>query len=180
MPIPPLCESCRLSAVIPNLDTPGPRDAWYRLEVAKRRVIYTLMNLGLPIGSEPEEDVPGLEIRFLADSGDGQRLLKGHANGVITINVAEADDAERERRRDFGEPYRTLLGHFRHEVGHYYWMRLITERPRLDAFRALFGGERNDYASALQRHYRDGPQPHWLGNEWTVTERRGTASVANW
>ena len=89
-------------------------------------------------------------------------MLTGHANGVITINVAEADDAEREKRRhDLGEPYRTLLGHMRHEVGHYYWDRLIARTDRLDAFRALFGDEREDYGQALQRHYAQGPPADW-------------------
>ena len=89
-------------------------------------------------------------------------ILTGHDNGVITINVAEADDAERERRRlQMHEPYRTLLGHFRHEVGHYYWDRLIKDSPRLEAFRAVFGDERKDYAQALQEYYQQGPPANW-------------------
>jgi hypothetical protein len=86
--------------------------------------------------------------------------MTGHAAGVITIALAEVDDVERERRRTaLGEPYRTLLGHFRHEVGHYYWDRLIAEDGPLDEFRALFGDERQDYGEALQRHYAQGPRP---------------------
>ena len=35
------------------------------------------------------------------------------------------------------EPYRTLLGHMRHEVGHYYWERLIARHAACSApFRA--------------------------------------------
>jgi hypothetical protein len=88
--------------------------------------------------------------------------MTGHASGVITVNLAEADDAERVRRRvQLNEPYRTLLGHFRHEVGHYYWERLIGGTDRLEAFRTLFGDERADYAAAVERHYRDGAPAGW-------------------
>jgi hypothetical protein len=88
--------------------------------------------------------------------------MTGHANGVITVNTAEADDVERERRRQgLGEPYRTLVGHMRHESGHFYWDRLIRDRAAHDGFRALFGDERADYAAALQRHYEQGPPADW-------------------
>ena len=90
-------------------------------------------------------------------------MLTGHLNGVVTINVSEADDAERERRRaGLAEPYRTLLGHMRHEVGHYYWKRLVTgDADRLARFRELFGDDRDDYAAALTRHYQSGPPQDW-------------------
>jgi hypothetical protein len=88
--------------------------------------------------------------------------MTGHDNGLITINLAEADDSERERmRHQMGEPYRTLLGHFRHEVAHYYWDRLVRDAPGIEAFRQLFGDEREDYGAALQRHYANGPPPDW-------------------
>jgi hypothetical protein len=88
--------------------------------------------------------------------------MTGHSGGVITISLAEADDAERERRRNaLREPYRTLLGHMRHESGHYYWTRLVEDTDRLDAFRAQFGDERDDYAAALQGHYTNGPVADW-------------------
>jgi hypothetical protein len=158
-----LCESCRLTRIIPDLDVPGHHEAWYKLEVAKRRLVYTLMGLGLPLATRDDDPEQGLAFEFLADSQQGApRVLTGHANGVITINVAEADDAVREKRRhDLGEPYRTLLGHMRHEVGHYYWDRLIARTNRLDAFRELFGDEREDYGQALQLHYAQGPPPDW-------------------
>jgi len=158
----PLCPSCRITQTIPNLDVAGNREAWYRLEVAKRRVIYTLMNLQLPIAPKQGDD-DGLAFEFLADPDDGAAaVLTGHASGVITISLAEADDAERERRRHaLGEPYRTLLGHVRHEVGHYYWSRLIEHSDRLDAFRARFGDERDDYGAALQRYYAGGAPSDW-------------------
>lgn len=144
-----LCPSCRLTRVIPDLAVEANKAAWYKLEVAKRRLVYTLLQLGLSVG--------GLAFEFLADPA-----TTGHAGGVITVNVAEADDAERERRRlNLNEPYRTLLGHFRHETGHYYWDRLIAGGPRLEAFRALFGDERRDYGEALRAHYANGPAADW-------------------
>lgn len=157
----PLCLSCRLTRVIPDLDVPGHKEAWYRIEVAKRRLIYTLLNLGLPVVPKTEDE-RGVAFELLADPPEGPPVLTGHADGVITINVAEADDAERERRRHaLGEPYRTLLGHVRHEIGHYYWDRLVRSSDRLDRFRELFGDEREDYAAALQRHYADGAVADW-------------------
>jgi hypothetical protein len=155
----PLCLSCRLTQVIPNLSLPKNKDAWCRLETAKRRLLYTLLDLRLPLTGKAEDPEHGVAFLFLADE-DGQNVpvLSGHDNGVITINIAEADDAERERRRtDLHEPYRTILGHFRHEIGHYYWDRLIRNSSRLNAFRELFGDETQDYGLALQRHYEQGP-----------------------
>ncbi len=159
----PLCLSCRLTRVIPDLSVPGHQEAWYRLEVAKRRVVYSLLNLGLPVVNRLDDPARGLAFEFRADPAPGEApVMTGHANGVITISVAEADDAERERRRRaLGEPYRTLLGHVRHEIGHYYWDRLIANSDRLEAFRAQFGNEQEDYAEALSRHYVEGPPADW-------------------
>jgi hypothetical protein len=160
-----LCPSCQLTRIIPDLDVAGHREAWYRLEAAKRRLVYTLMNLRLPIAPRHGDD-NGLAFEFLADAADGTPpVMTGHEGGIITISLAEADDAERERRRcALGEPYRTLLGHVRHEVGHYYWNRLIEGTDRLERFRALFGDERDDYGGALQRHYTSGPAPDWASH----------------
>jgi hypothetical protein len=156
-----LCRSCRLTRTLPDLSAPGNREAWYKLEVAKRRLVYSLLGLHLPLQDKTEDSRRGLGFDFLAGV-DGQPVLTGHDNGVITINVAEADDAQREQLRNaLHEPYRTVLGHFRHEIGHYYWDRLIRDGPRLTAFRALFGDERQDYAASLQRHYADGASPDW-------------------
>jgi hypothetical protein len=157
------CLSCRLTRTAPNLDIPGHEAAWYKLEVAKRRLVYTLLALGLPVVDKAHDPDGGLAFDFLSDFSDGSDpVLTGHAGGVITINVAEADDAERERRKQqLHEPYRTLLGHVRHEIGHYYWDRLIRDRPRLDRFRATFGDERADYAAALSNHYASGPPADW-------------------
>jgi hypothetical protein len=124
------------------------------------------MSLDLPLASKLQDAERGLEFRFLSDSvtdnGDRSRVLTGHDNGVITINVAEADDLYREGQRlRQHEPYRTLLGHFRHEIGHYYWDRLIGNGNRLEEFRKLFGDERLDYQAALKQHYDQGAPANW-------------------
>jgi len=158
----PLCESCRLTQLIPNLAVDGNREAWFKLEAAKRRLIYSLKQLHCPIDSREAHPEHGLAYRFLSDDATGEPVLTGHAHGIITVNVAEANDAERERRRlQMHEPYRTLLGHFRHEIGHYYWERLVHHSARLEGFRALFGDERADYAAALQAYYDNGPPADW-------------------
>ncbi len=160
----PLCASCRLTTVIPDLTVEGNRPRWYKLEVAKRRLVYTLLALGLPVVDRTTDPTGGLAFEFKADPADGTapKVLTGHAGGVITLNVAEADDAERERRRvQFGEPYRTLLGHFRHESGHYYWDVLVRDSRGLDAFRERFGDERADYGEALKAHHAGGPPADW-------------------
>ena len=157
-----LCESCSLTRVIPNLQVAGGREAWFKLEAAKRRLVYTLMGLHCPVRSRKEDSERGLAYEFRgADDGSGP-VLTGHADGVITVNIAEADDANREQQRvRLHEPYRTLLGHFRHESGHYYWQLFIEGQARLEAFRAVFGDERTDYGAALQRHYDTGPPEDW-------------------
>ncbi len=158
----PLCVACRLTRVLPDLSQPDNPHRWYRLEVAKRRLFYTLAKLGLLSATPPNGEADGPIFEFLADT-PGHQVMTGHAQGVITLNVAEADDAERVRRRvEMHEPYRTLLGHVRHESGHYYWDRLIAEGGRTDSFREVFGDERADYGQALQAHYaRGGTVPDW-------------------
>ena len=156
------CAACRHNLVIPDLSLPENLPRWRSLEVAKHRLFYTLFQLRLPVETQAENPA-GLAFRFLADVGPAQsEVLTGHDNGVITISLAEADDAERERRRQrMGELYRTLLGHFRHEIGHYYWGRLILSTPHLDEFRRVFGDERQDYAAALQNYYASGAPADW-------------------
>ncbi len=160
----PLCLSCRLTRVIPDLTMAEHRLAWYRLEVAKRRLVFTLLELHLPILSREEDARRGLTFEFMADpAGElGPVFLTGHADGVITINIAEADDAERERRRtSVHEPYRTLLGHMRHESGHYYWDRIVRGGPEMARFSALFGDPDRDYGEALRTHYERGAPVDW-------------------
>jgi hypothetical protein len=157
-----LCRACRLNRTIPDLDDERNRGLWRRIEGAKRRLVSQLMALGLPLRSRVSEDpARGLAFDFLRPL-PGQPVLTGHANGIITLNIEEADDARREQlRAQLHEPYRTLLGHLRHEVGHYYWSRLVEGTPWHDPFRALFGDERADYASSLQRNYEQGPPADW-------------------
>jgi hypothetical protein len=157
----PLCPACRLTHTIPNLRAPNRRYYWFRMEGAKRRLLYTLSALGLRVDSRQHNPRTGLQFEFLEDGG-GHRVLTGHDNGLITMNIAEADDAHRERARlAMGEPYRTLLGHFRHEIGHYYFDQLVAGTPWIEQFRVLFGDERADYGEALKTHYRDGPPTDW-------------------
>jgi hypothetical protein len=158
------CISCRLTRVIPNLSQARHEQAWYRLEAAKRRLVYTILELGLPLVSRVEDPQRGLAFDFLANLIGANPVLTGHEDGVITVNVTEADDAQREERRcQLHEPYRTLLGHLRHEIGHYYWDRLIRDGGRLESFRNLFGDERDDYQAALDRHYSCGGPADWAG-----------------
>lgn len=150
----PLCVSCRQTRVLPDLSFPQNRERWYHIEVAKRRLFYTLARLGLASTDSKDGSQDGPVYEFLADLPGGPRVMTGHNQGLITLNIVEADDAERERRRvELGEPYRTLLGHLRHESGHFYWDRLIREQNRIDAFRQVFGDESLDYKQALQTHY---------------------------
>jgi hypothetical protein len=158
-----LCRSCRLTRVLPNLETEGNLQRWAKLEAAKRRLLFSLLKLELPLRTRRRDPESGLAFDFLSDelTTDGP-VLTGHDSGVITINIAEADDVEREKRRlALHEPYRTVLGHFRHEVGHYYWDELIQNRDRVKAFRTLFGDERADYANALEQHYEAGVTGDW-------------------
>jgi hypothetical protein len=157
----PFCAACRLNELIPDLSVSGNQERWHQLEKAKHRIVYTIMRLGLPMDGVLAENRPALRFKFAGDSV-GASLLTGHADGLITINIAEADDAEREKRRvNLHEPYRTLLGHLRHEVAHYYWDRLIARSPWLEGFRKLFGDENADYAAALQQYYANGAPPDW-------------------
>lgn len=165
-----LCRSCRTTAVIPALGEPAHVQAWFALEKAKRRLLYTLLSLGLPFPGKVDDPQDGLSFQFLAETPAEAPVMTGHDNGVITMNIAEADDARREQvRQAMHEPYRTLLGHFRHEIGHYYWDRLVGLPPDdqgnppavLRAFRECFGDERADYGEALKRHYEAGPPADW-------------------
>lgn len=148
-----LCEACELNRVIPNLSEPDNRQLWVDVEKAKRRLVYGLKCLQLPIVPKSQDAEHGLAFDIKAEVGD-ERVLTGHSDGLITLALREADPAEREQiRLQLKERYRTVLGHFRHEIGHYYWDRLVRDGGELDEFRALFGDESIDYAAALKRHY---------------------------
>lgn len=157
-----LCASCQLTVVIPALSTEKNRVLWSRLEAAKRRLLFSLASLNLTPASKETAPDTGLAFQFLEDGGTDQCVMTGHDNGLITLNIAEADPAERERTREqMHERYRTLLGHFRHESGHYYFDRLVADSAWIDGYRALFGDERQDYGESLQRHYHEGPAADW-------------------
>jgi hypothetical protein len=162
-----LCVACRHNRTIPDLSIPENSLLWAKIEGEKHRLIYSLLRLGLRVEPDIEMSRNGLIFDFLADTDPNAPVMTGHADGLITINIAEADDAKREARRTaMSEPYRTLLGHFRHEVGHFYWNVLVRDADeanggRLEAFRALFGDEREDYADTLARHYENGPPADW-------------------
>ncbi|HZE91989.1 MAG TPA: putative zinc-binding metallopeptidase [Rhizobacter sp.] len=156
------CMACRLNRMIPDQSIERNRHRWRQIEVAKRRLVSALLLLGLPVKSRHEDPQHGLCFDLLSPTPTAPRVLTGHENGLITLNVEEADDAIREKTRAaMHEPYRTLLGHFRHEVGHYYWERLVDQTQWLPEFRRIFGDEQQDYAQALKRHYQSGAPADW-------------------
>jgi hypothetical protein len=162
----PFCLSCRLNQTIPDLTIKENHALWARMEAAKHRLVYSLLNLKLPIASKMEDPKQGLAFAFLSDTvkpdGSISKVLTGHDNGLVTLNVAEADDAAREKMRlAMKEPYRTLLGHFRHEIGHYYWDRLVRATELLKPCRELFGDEQASYAEALGQYYSAGAPANW-------------------
>ncbi|MGV3678164.1 MAG: zinc-binding metallopeptidase family protein [Acidovorax sp.] len=168
-----LCVSCRQTRILPDLSDPANLRRWKQIEAAKRQLFYTLARLGL----EPVPGRAGPVFEFLADLPGGPAILTGHQGGTITLNVAEADDDERARRRiALGEPYRTLIGHLRHESGHFYWDQLVRDGDRLLAFRELFGDERQDYAAALDTHYAKGGS----GNDWFLNHVSAYAAAHPW
>jgi hypothetical protein len=151
----PYCVSCRQTRWLPNLGNPINLLRTSKIENAKRYLFYTLSCLQLTILNGR----PAPIFDFLEDIEGHPPVMTGHFNGVITLNVAEADDDERARRRlAMFEPYRTLLGHLRHESGHFYWDVLIRDSQWLTPYRVLFGDERQDYGQALRDHYALGPQ----------------------
>lgn len=157
----PYCLSCRLTEIIPDLSDAKNQQAWAEVESAKRRLVYTLRGLRLPLLTKSQDPDAGLSFRFLRGT-DEAPVMTGHAGGLVTLNVAEADAAYRENMREkLGEGYRTVLGHLRHEIGHYYWDRLVKDAAPLGAYRQLFGDESASYDEAIKRHYDEGPPPDW-------------------
>jgi len=156
------CLACRLNRTIPDLSLLGNPARWHKLESAKRRLIAQLLTLGLPVDAASSVGKGGLAFDLVGPEADGTLPLTGHDEGLITINVLEADDDYRARLREaMHEPYRTLLGHFRHEIGHYYWDRLVRDTTWLTRFREVFGDERRDYGEALRTNYENGPPEGW-------------------
>jgi hypothetical protein len=157
------CGACRHNRLIPDLGNPANITAWRKIEMAKHRLIYTLLKLDLPLANRIDAPASGLVFDFPAElPQQNGPVMTGHDNGVITVALAEADDVEREKRRAaLREPYRTLLGHFRHEIGHYYWDRLVREGGLIDTIRRFFGDERVNYGAALQAYYANGAPANW-------------------
>lgn len=170
-----LCDYCRFNDTIPDLAAGDNREKWYRLEVAKRRLLYSLDQLRLPYGNEADGIDPPLSFDFKADAiqkgkwwwpmGKLERVYTGHAGGKITINIAEADTVEREKARTaFQEAHRTVIGHFRHEMAHYYWQMLVQGECEIE-FKQAFGDHENPtYSDALERFYSGGTPIDWRRN----------------
>lgn len=159
------CVACSLNRTIPDLNDVNLQ-RWKTIEVAKHRLVYSLLRLNLPVKAKNEETgEDGIAFDFLADTSSESRVMTGHNEGVITLNIEEADEAERVRNKlDLGEKYRTLLGHFRHEIGHYYWDVRIKNHTDLTVFRQLFGDENENYEEALNRYYAKGAPANWTEN----------------
>ena len=154
------CLSCEMNHTIPNLLDKNRRALLKSLEYAKRRLIYSLLSLNLPVVSK-QKDRMGLAFKFMEDKRTNpgvfeQHVNTGHFDGMITINIAEADRVNREIARQYTrELYRTLLWHFRHESGHYYFLKLITTDERKRQFVELFGDYTEDYGAALKEYYEN-------------------------
>ncbi|MFT4155922.1 putative zinc-binding metallopeptidase [Parafilimonas sp.] len=175
------CKACSLNRTIPDLSNPEYLNRWQAVEIAKHRLVYQLLRMKLPVISKQQDEQTGLVFDFKANesSNVSERVLTGHDNGVITLNIEEADDIEREMaRKQMDEVYRTLLGHFRHEIGHYYWDRLIDNTPNLEACRKVFGDDSLDYAQALQKHYNEGAPANW--NESYISMYATTHPWEDW
>jgi hypothetical protein len=145
---------------VPDISDAENHEKWKRLELAKHRLVYQLLVMGRPIRPKSIDPANELIFNFLGkDNPDKQ--MTGHADGVITILLNEADSVEREQLcKLLSEPYRTLIGHFRHEIGHYYWPYLVTA-DKLQEFRSVFGDESLDYGKSLKQHYENGAALNW-------------------
>ncbi|MCW3092617.1 MAG: hypothetical protein JWP81_3686 [Ferruginibacter sp.] len=157
------CIACELNRTIPELSSQINVQKWQRIEIAKHRLVYSLIRLRLPVKAKKSVDeTGGIAFDFIGNISSTERVMTGHDNGVITLNIEEADEGELVRNKlHLGEKYRTLLGHFRHEIGHYYWDVLIKDSPNVEKFRQLFGNEERDYEQALALYYQHGIQPNW-------------------
>jgi hypothetical protein len=163
-PVRRLCQSCVLTRTRPNNTDTEAMAAFALAEQAKRRLIAELYELKLPVVGRDEDGEYGLAFDLLSSATE--KVFTGHHNGVITLDLAEGDDVHREQlRTSMDEPYRTLLGHFLHEVGHYYFYRLVgTSSTYQQRFTELFGEPDADYQAALDRHYSEGAPKGWEKN----------------
>ncbi|MBC7888703.1 MAG: putative zinc-binding peptidase [Ferruginibacter sp.] len=176
----PFCLACELNRIIPALSTDMNRDKWKSIEIAKHRLVYSLLRLKLPVKAKKSiAEIGGIVFDFMGDTSPTERVMTGHDNGVITLNIEEADEGLLTRHKlDLGEKYRTLLGHFRHEIGHYYWDVLIKDSTHLEKFRQLFGNEENDYDAALEAYYKNGIQPNW--NNFFISQYASSHAWEDW
>lgn len=155
------CLSCSLTRTIPDLTVPGATDRWANAEHAKRQVIIQLLRLEVPVRSQLT-DADGVCFDFLEPQAGPTSVMTGHEDGVITLNLNEASYAQRAATQELlGERYRTLAGHIRHELAHYYWDLLAKDPAWTEQCREVFGDERADYGMALQRHHQNGAPPDW-------------------
>ena len=160
-----LCVACRMNRTIPDLSADRNHMLWARMEMAKRRLIYTLLRLGISLPTKKDDAKNGLAFDIVSTLAN-PTVTTGHLNGVITVNLEEADDSYRQfNRQQLGENSRTLLGHFRHESAHYLWQRNLSELawddPLRLAFRERFWDEWTDYAAALSTYYQNGAPGDW-------------------
>ena len=160
------CRACRHNRTVPSVSLPQTLAHWRAIGAAQRHLFYSFLKWRLPSPTREEDPAGGLVFDFLEDrhlaDGSIEKPMTGHDEGLITIRAAEADDAERETlRAQMHEPYRTMLGHFRHETGHFIWNQMVRDGGLIEACRAVFGDDSQDYGEALQRHYRDGPPTDW-------------------
>ena len=161
-----VCRWCQFTSVTPPLDQTESIRRWAVAEAAKRRLLSQLDDLQFPPFVDDLQTTHPLTFEFKEDTvgkdGNPIKVTTGHQNGVITINLAEADSVHRERLRvQLGEPQRTMIGHMRHEVGHYIdWA--LASRVAADQYHGLFGDpESTDYCEAMKRHYQRGPLANW-------------------
>lgn len=177
----PYCKACDINRTVPNSNTPNYFAKWQIIETAKHRLVYSLLRLNLPLCNKIIDPEKGLAFNFVSNGNtiNSDRVLTGHDNGLITINIAEADDIEREMaRKNMDELYRTVLGHFRHEIGHYYWDRLIADTNKQAVFRQYFGDETINYELALQKHYAKGVPANW--NQFFISPYATTHPWEDW
>ncbi|WP_018240760.1 putative zinc-binding metallopeptidase [Ensifer sp. BR816] len=162
----PLAIPARYNRIIPNTDTPQGLERFHKIGAAQRHLFYSILRFDIPCPDRASDPDGGLVFDFLEDTIDdfGHLIpaMTGHEDGLISLRAAEADDVVRETVRvSMGEPYRTLLGHFRHEIGHFFFQQLVAGTDMLAEARQLFGDERQDYDAALQRHHGEGPAADW-------------------
>ncbi|TQL66712.1 hypothetical protein FB381_0577 [Nocardioides albertanoniae] len=160
-----VCFACELTGAHPDDTAPASvRQQYSYAEQAKRHLLVELDALGLVVRTKREDPAEGLIFDLLASDGIATTpdVVIGHNRGVITIDLAESDDAYREHvRATLAEPYRTMLGHFRHEVGHYFEWQLVRGSEVMERCTEVFGDESVPYEQALKRHYSEGPPKGW-------------------